>query len=104
MDLTATTVRECKPETGFEDALNEVLRTGAVRLLAEAIETEVVEFIERYQGLRDTNGRRLVVRNGHMPEREIQTGIGAVEIGRAHSELQSHSFISYAVFCLKKKK
>jgi len=79
------TLEQIEPETDYanvspDDVLTEVLRTGAVRLLAEAVEMEVAEFIERYQDLRDASGRRLVVRNGHMPEREIQTGIGQVPV------------------------
>ncbi len=80
-----TTQAQIGPEAEYanqspNDALTEVLKTGAVRLLAEAIETEVAEFIERHQELRDANGRRLVVRNGHMPERLVQTGIGQVQV------------------------
>ena len=76
----ATTDQQVKPEAGFEDVLTEVLRRGAVRLLAEAVETEVVDFVARYQNLRDLSGRRVVVRNGYLPEREIQTGIGQVAV------------------------
>lgn len=76
----ATTKKQSKLEPGFEDALTEVLRRGAVKLLAEAIETEVEDFVARYKNLRDLNGRRVVVRNGYLPPREIQTGIGQVPV------------------------
>jgi transposase-like protein len=49
-------------------------------MLAECILDEVDAFIRRHQGLRDENGRRQVVRNGFMPEREIQTGIGHLKV------------------------
>jgi putative transposase len=62
------------------DALTEVLRRGAGTLLQEAVEAEVAEVIARYQALKDERGRQRVVRNGHQPERSIQTGIGAVPV------------------------
>jgi len=72
-----TVVSIQQPET-VQDALTEVLREGSQRLLKEAIELEVEEFLQQFQELRDSRGRRRVVRNGNLPEREIQTGIGAV--------------------------
>jgi signal peptidase I len=62
------------------DALTEVLRRGAGALLQEAVEAEVAEVIARYQALKDERGHQRVVRNGHQPERSIQTGIGAVPV------------------------
>ena len=62
------------------DALTEVLREGARKLLADAVESEVKDYIDRHTSLRDAQGQRLVVRNGHKNEREIQTGIGAVKV------------------------
>lgn len=65
---------------GFQDELTVLLRQGAKRMLQAAIEEEVEEYICRHQELRDDLGRRLVVRNGHHPERAIQTGIGAITV------------------------
>lgn len=62
------------------DPLTEVLRQGARRLLAEAVEAEVEQFLAQYQGLRDAGQRQQVVRNGYLPERTVQTGIGPVEV------------------------
>ena len=62
------------------DPLTEVLRTGARELLRQAVETEVVEFIAQHRELRDEQGRQRVVRNGSLPERTIQTGIGDVPV------------------------
>ena len=62
------------------DPLTEVLRRGARKLLQEAIEAEAAEMIGQYQELKDEQGRQRVVRNGHLPERTIQTGIGAVAV------------------------
>ena len=61
-------------------ALDELLRQGAQRMLQTAIETEVSAYVEEHQGKVSENGRRLVVRNGHLPERPLQTGLGAVRI------------------------
>jgi putative transposase len=62
------------------DAFTEVLRAGAQRLLADAINAEVADWIDRHQDCRDDQGRRQVVRNGSLPGRTITTGIGAVEV------------------------
>jgi transposase-like protein len=62
------------------DALTDVLREGAQRMLAQAVEAEVEEFISEHAQVVDAEGRRRVVRNGYLPEREIQTGVGAVEV------------------------
>ena len=62
------------------DALNEILQQGARQMLASAIENEVADYLEGHADQRDENGRRLVVRNGYLPAREIQTGIGQVAV------------------------
>ena len=62
------------------DALQEVLREGAQRLLAQAIEAEVEDLLEQHQDRRTPEGRAGVVRNGYLPERELQTGIGPVTV------------------------
>lgn len=62
------------------DVLTDILRQGAKEMLATAVENEVAQYIADYERLRDAGGRRLVVRNGHLPARAIQTGIGAVEV------------------------
>lgn len=62
------------------DALTAVLQRGASELLQHAVEAEVAEFIACYQPLRDERGRQRVVRNGTLPARTIQTGIGEVAV------------------------
>jgi len=74
-----------KPGDTVEDALTEVLHQGARKLLAEAIEVEVEDFINQHSQLRNDFGHRRVVRNGHLPGREIMTGIGAVEVSESRS-------------------
>lgn len=63
-----------------DDALTEVLRRGAKELLQQAVEVEVAEAIAQYAEWKDEQGRRRVVRNGYLPERSIQTGIGEVAV------------------------
>ena len=62
------------------DLLTEVLRKGARELLAQAVEQEVQEWLSERSELRDEHGRKQVVRNGHLPERTILTGIGPVAV------------------------
>ena len=62
------------------DALTQVLREGARTLLAQAIEAEVAEFLGQHADKRDAAGRMRLVRNGYLPERTIQTGIGDVPV------------------------
>jgi len=49
-------------------------------MLAEALQAEVDDYIARFAGERDENGRRLVVRNGSHQPREVLTSAGAVEV------------------------
>ena len=73
-------VRFQRPDEPSEDALTDVLRHGARTLLAQAIEAEVATFLASHADLVDEGGRRRLVRNGFLPERTIQTGIGAVSV------------------------
>jgi transposase-like protein len=65
-----------------DDPLLSMLREGARRMLTAAIEAEVEGFIVACTGLVDEHGRRRVVRNGHAPERQLQTGIGPIAVRR----------------------
>ena len=66
--------------TTFEDALTEVLRQGAQDLLRVAVESELDDLLQLYADDQDDTGRRRLVRNGYLPERSIQTGIGEVPV------------------------
>jgi putative transposase len=78
--VTETNVFElCEPGS-FSDQLTEVLRNGARALLAQAIEAELSAWLESHADKRTEDGRRRVVRHGHLPEREIVTGIGPVAV------------------------
>ncbi|MGB4295812.1 MAG: IS256 family transposase, partial [Smithellaceae bacterium] len=78
--------KNSNPETGTgleessRSVLEELLREGARKLLQQAIDNEIEEYLERYAHERDEQGRRLVVRNGHLPSRDIVTGLGLIPI------------------------
>ena len=78
-DSTVVSLRQ--PDT-VDDPLTAVLRSGARRLLAQAIEVEAEEFLATMKGLRLPDGRERLVRHGHGPERQMQTGIGPVAVQR----------------------
>ena len=68
------------PAASSRDVLTTILRVGAQRMLAQAIEAEVSEWIDDHAHLTDKAGHRQVVRNGHLPKRTITTGVGPVEV------------------------
>lgn len=74
-----TVVRFRNPDS-VRDALTELLREGAGRLLRQAVQSEVDELLEEHAEKRDAQGRAAVVRNGHLPERQVLTGIGPVAV------------------------
>ncbi|NQY74746.1 MAG: IS256 family transposase [Candidatus Margulisbacteria bacterium] len=63
-----------------KDLLTDVIKQGAQTLLAAAIGAEVDEFMQKYEEEKDKEGRQRFVRNGYLPERNIQTGIGNVPV------------------------
>src|SRR3954453_17209858 len=78
-----TTVIRLRQPDEIDDPLTAILRSGARRLLEQAIEAEVEAFLSGLKEVKLADGRDRVVRNGHGPEREIQTGIGPVAVRRA---------------------
>ena len=66
--------------TGSASMIDEIVREGARRMLAEALQAEVDAYIAAFCEERDENGRRLVVRNGSHQPREVLTSAGAVEV------------------------
>jgi transposase-like protein len=64
----------------FTDPLTEVLRNGARALLVQAVEAEVADFLAKHVDLKTATGLHRVVRHGHLPEREVMTGIGPVGV------------------------
>ena len=69
-----------RAEDGEKPFLEQLLQEGARKLLQRAIENEVMDYIQFHKDRRDENGQRLVVRNGHLPEREIVSGIGPIKV------------------------
>jgi len=69
-----------KEPQSAKSVMEQILKEGAQRLLQEAILHEVEEYIEMYSDTRDSQGKRMVVKNGYMPEREILTGMGPIAI------------------------
>ncbi len=76
----SSVVRIERPEAAPKDLLTAIARDGARQMLATALELEVESFIGSHQELLGVDGRRRVVRNGHLPTRQVQTGIGALEV------------------------
>lgn len=80
---TDTTIASFPHPDAFDDPLTSVLREGARRLLAQAVEAEAEAFLAAMSEERLADGRGRLVRHGHGPERMIQTGIGPVPVKRA---------------------
>jgi transposase-like protein len=78
--MSKDNVVELSGRDTVRDELTELIRTGARKLIGEALEAEVSELLTSLSERRDASGRAAVVRNGHQPERDIQTGIGPVTV------------------------
>lgn len=68
------------PGATSQDILTNILRDGAQRMLAQAIDAEIAEWIETHRDVCDEAGHRQVVRNGRLPKRTILSGVGAIEV------------------------
>ena len=75
-----TVIELKKPGSEPEDPLTQLLRSGARTLIQEAVKAEFDEFLAKFANERLEDGRQAVVKNGYLPKREVQTGIGAVEV------------------------
>ena len=64
----------------LSDPLTDLLRAGARRLIEAAVSAEFEEHLAAFASERLADGRRRVVRNGHLPDRQVLTGIGAVDV------------------------
>jgi len=64
----------------LRSTLDEVLQRGALKMLHEALEAEVEEYLARHREARDARGRAQVVRNGKAPTRQLVTGSGTLEV------------------------
>jgi putative transposase len=77
-----TTVVPLRQPDEVDDPLTAILRSGARRLLAQAVEAEAEAFLAAMKGAPLPDGRERLVRHGHGPERQVQTGIGPVAVRR----------------------
>ena len=80
--MSDSTVVPLRQPDDVDDPLTAILRSGARRLLAQAVEAEAEAFLATMKGARLADGRERVVRHGHAPERLVQTGIGPVAVRR----------------------
>lgn len=70
-------------ESGLQEigmSLDDVVRHGARQVIQQAIEAELAQLLEQYENVKTLHGRRAVVRNGYLPEREVLTGAGPVAV------------------------
>ena len=81
MTSSSSVVSLRQPDT-IDDPLTSILRSGARRLLAQAIEAEADAFLATMKGMQLPDGRDRLVRHGHGPKRVVQTGIGPVAVAR----------------------
>ncbi len=75
-----TVTQALRIATATGAVLDDVLREGARAMLQNAIEREVAQYVEAHERCLDDRGRRLVVRNGHLPARKVLTGLGPIEV------------------------
>ena len=61
-------------------SLDDLVRRGARQVIQQAIEVELTQLLEQYENVKTLHGRRSVVRNGYLPEREVLTGAGPVGV------------------------
>lgn len=89
------------PVQSSANALEEILRQGAHKMLAQAIQAEVDAFIAERDHLVDENGHQQVVRNGYLPKRKIQTPLGGLEVQqprvRDRRPLEEREFFSSSI-------
>src|SRR5437016_13468012 len=78
--MTDTNVFKLAQPGIFTDSPTEILRSGARALLTQAVEAEVAEFLAKHADLKTETGHQRIVRHGHLPEREIMTGIGPIAV------------------------
>ena len=93
--MTETNVFQLAQPGTFADSLTDVLREGARALLAQAVEAEVADFLARHADRTTADGRRRIVRHGHLPERSIMTGIGPVSLLEKHHPQRCRAFRSW---------
>jgi len=90
--MTNTTIIPIKkPEE--KDPLQEILQEGARQLLASAVEAEIEYFLTQQNS--ETSGKVRIVRNGYLPERTIQTGLGDIPVKIPKTRDRTHSGVKF---------
>ncbi len=79
--MSETTITHLRDPSVFSaDPLTDLLRDGARQLIRQALEAELAALLERHAAGKLDDGRARLVRHGHLPEREVLTGIGPVPV------------------------
>ncbi len=79
--MTKSTITPLPDPSGFSsDPLTDILQTGARQLLKQAVEAELATLLAAHAREVTDDGRARLVRHGHLPEREVMTGIGPVPV------------------------
>ncbi len=79
--MSETTITQLPDPSGFSsDLFTDVLRDGARKLIEQAIQAELAALMNAFSGEKLDDGRARLVRHGHLPEREVMTGIGPVPV------------------------
>ena len=104
--MTENNVVGLRQKDEIDDPLTEILRSGAKRLIEQAVEAEFAAFLGSHGDLKLPDGRQRVVRHGHDPVRPIQAGIGSVEVekpkARDRGALSAEERIRYSSSILPK--
>src|ERR1700722_13046406 len=87
--MTENRVVALRQKGAIDDPLTEILRIGARRLIAQAVEAEFETFLTSTAEFVLPDGRRRLVRHGHDPVRAIQTGIGPIEVQKPQARVRS---------------
>lgn len=78
--MSKSTLHALSQPESEQDLLHETIRHGARKLIAEAVDAELEALFAQYADHKTPDGRQAVVRNGHLPQRRVQTGVGDVEV------------------------
>ncbi len=97
-ELPDSEVLEFRENFAASSPLDEIVREGARRMLQAAIDAEVDDFLAQHSDRRDDRGRRLVVRNGHLPSRQILSGAGPLDVSQPRVRDKSPDVAARVVF------
>ena len=78
--MSKSIVIELEDREAIADPVTDLLRAGAQELIQRAVEAELSELLSQHGDRRTETGKAGVVRNGYLPERELQTGLGPVTV------------------------